>query len=381
MKKDIINLISQLVKINSVYPNEKKTADFVLDYFNKRGYKPVRQKIEKNRDNIIVEKGAGKRTVILYSHLDTVDVTGGWKSNPFELKIEGDRASGLGAWDMKSGATINILNFINYEPKNFKLKIIFCVDEENISKGASKFIRSSHGKNIDCVISTEPAFKHGLQGIATGRIGRAVYRVEVKGESKHTAFYETRYDTNFFAAELLLSINKSLNKIRGDKKQYFFANRIESSAVGMSLPEKTLIILESSIIPPVTHDQMLSKLKRMINAKLKKYNNYYKVEVGFVKRETPFLNGYEIEKGNKYLRFLAKSVKTVTNESAIPYFRSSVADENIFGSHGNTVLSIGPIGANAHAPNEWVSLKSLEKLYNILIKFLEAVDSQLVTSH
>ena len=49
MKKDIINLISQLVKINSVYPNEKKTADFVLDYFNKRGYKPVRQKIEKTK--------------------------------------------------------------------------------------------------------------------------------------------------------------------------------------------------------------------------------------------------------------------------------------------------------------------------------------------
>jgi acetylornithine deacetylase/succinyl-diaminopimelate desuccinylase-like protein len=369
----ILRLLQDLVKINSVYPNEKKIADFVFDYFNKRGYKPVRQKIEKNRDNIIVEKGTGKRTVILYSHLDTVGLTEGWKSNPFDLKIEGDRAAGLGAWDMKSGMAVNILTFINYEPKNFKLKIIFCSDEENISKGALKFVGSPHGKNIDCVLSTEPAFRHGLRGIATGRIGRAVYRIEVKGESRHTAFYETRYDTNYFAAELLLSINKSLNKIKGEKKQYFFANRIESSAIGMSLPEKTLITLESSIIPPATHDEMLSELKRIINVKVKKYNNYYKVGVGFVKRETPFLNGYEIEKENKYLRLLAKSVKTVTNESAIPYFRSSVADENIFGSHGNTVLSIGPIGANAHAPNEWVSLSSLTKLYNIINNFLNSL--------
>ncbi len=374
MKKDLVDLVLRLVRINSIYPNEGKIADFVFSYFSKRHYKPVRQRIEKNRDNIIVEKGSGKKTILLYSHLDTVGVAQGWNENPFRLKVNGDRAIGLGAWDMKGGMAANMLSFINYEPKNFKLRVVFCSDEENISKGALKFVDLKEGKDIDCVLSTEPAFKHGLQGIVTGRIGRAVYRLEIKGESRHTAFYDKKYDTNYFAAELLLSINKLLNRTREGKKQYFFANKIESSAVGMSIPEKTVIILESSVIPPTTHNEMLGELKKIVRTKIKKYNNYFKVGVTFAKRDTPFLDGYEIEKGNKYLRMLEKSVKIITGKGAVPYFRSSVADENVFGSRGLTVLGVGPVGDNAHAPNEWVSLSSLAKLYNIINNFLVEID-------
>lgn len=376
MTKQLFDLMSELIKINSIYPHEKEIGDFIFRFFSKLKYRPIRQEVEKNRDNIIVEKGSGEKSIVLYSHLDTVNVTNGWKTNPFKLIRDKDRAVGLGAWDMKSGMSANILSFVKFHPKNFKLKIIFCVDEENISKGAVIFSKSNFMKNVDCIISTEPAFRFGLQGITTGRIGRAVYEVKITGESRHTAFYEKKFDINYFVAQLLISINK-LNIIKDDKKQYFFASKIESSSIGMSLPEKTVLILESSVIPPFTHDEILNKLRFTANELNKKYRNYYKVNIDLAQRETPFLDSYQIDKKNDYLHFLSKSVKEITKKNANIYFRSSVADENVFASFGKTVLSIGPVGNNAHAPNEWVSLSSLEKLYNILNSFLIKVDKSL----
>jgi di/tripeptidase len=51
-----------------------------------------------------------------------------------------------------------------------------------------------------------------------------------------------------------------------------------------------------------------------------------------------------------------------------------VADENIFGAKKITTLGIGPIGGNTHAPNEWVSISSMEKLQKILMDFLTQID-------
>ena len=77
-----------------------------------------------------------------------------------------------------------------------------------------------------------------------------------------------------------------------------------------------------------------------------------------------------------FLKLLKDSVFETTFKKAITYLRSSIADENIFGSLGYTVLGIGPEGGNAHSANEWVSLFSLFKLNNIINIFLKKIDKQ-----
>jgi acetylornithine deacetylase/succinyl-diaminopimelate desuccinylase-like protein len=101
-----------------------------------------------------------------------------------------------------------------------------------------------------------------------------------------------------------------------------------------------------------------------------KYNGNFSLEINPVKRQTPFLESYEVDSDNLYLKTLKKSVLKVTKKTVIPYFRSSVADENIFGAKGITTLGIGPCGGNAHAANEWVSIASVNKLSHILSHFL-----------
>ncbi len=373
---NVKNLLTKLVSIKSVYPHEREIGQFISDYFNKLGIKTKKQVIDKKRYNLIIEKGTGKKTISLYSHLDTIGETDGWLTDPYLLTVKGDQAYGLGAWDMKAGMTANILAFLNYQPKNFKLQLIFCVDEENISYGAYQITTSDFIKKIQCIISTEPAFKYGLAGITKGRIGRAVYQVEITTLSRHFAFYEKKYDINLLTAQFIIEL-QNLHKNAGqDKKQYLFARKIESQTTGLSLPEKTMIELDSSIIPGTTSEDILSEIAKITKKLLKNYPSA-SIKLNYRQRETPFLESYEINENNRYLRLLSDSVQNVTHKKARPYFRSSVADENVFAKKKITVLGIGPEGGNAHAPNEWVSITSIEKLIKILTNFLNRVDKEI----
>ncbi len=373
MRKDLINLLKKTVAINSIFPNEQKLSDFIYKFFKLKKFKVYKQLVEKNRFNILVEKGQSKKAILLYSHLDTVGIVQNWNTDPLKLYIKDDKAYGLGAWDMKGGMVINILSFLNFNPKNYQLKLAFCVDEENISKGAYKLINSHFFKNVDLVISTEPAFFYGNQGIVIGRPGRAVFLIKINCQPKHYGFYEKKYDINLFISQLIKDLSKFYKKNKA-KKQFVFVKKIESKTVGLSTPYEVNLQIDSSIIPPLTKNQLLDQIKEKINYLNKKFNNFFEVKVDFYPRETPYLDGYEISMDNFYLKILKKTINEVTQKKAIPYFRSSIADENLFGSIGKTVLGIGPAGENAHSPNEWVALNSLEILYNIIINFLKDID-------
>lgn len=372
MDSKLSRLLKKIVSISSSYPNEQRLVNFTFELLKKNAYKPARQFVERDRFNVTVEKGTGKKSILLYSHLDTVGVAHGWNTQPLTLSIKGDRAYGLGAWDMKGGITASILTFLNYRPKNFLLKLALCVDEENISKGGYKLAGSSFFDNVSCVISSEPAFQYGLRGIVTGRVGRAVYEIDIDRPSTHFAFYTPQVDTNLLVAEFISRLTDFYKKY-ANSKQFIFARKIVSETIGMSLPQKVRIELDCAVLPPTSHLEIFNKLN-IIGKKINKKYKDFSFRINPVKRDTPFLEPYKINQKNQYLRILKSSVRDVTQKKPVAYFRSSVADENIFGSRGITVLGIGPEGGNAHSANEWVSLTSVEKLYQILNNFLAKVD-------
>ncbi len=374
---DLKKLLADLVAIKSVFPQEQELGEYIVSFFAKKKYQPILQKVENSRYNILLEKGKGDKSIILYSHLDTVAVANGWWTNPFKLKIVKDKAFGLGVWDMKGAMTVNILTFLHFQPKNFKLKIVFCVDEENISKGAYRLISSDFFKDAQCLISPEPAFQYGLRGIVIGRIGRAVYQLQLNAPSKHSAFYSPGFDLNFFLVDFLKRLKKINRGVSSEKKQFIYVRKITSEAIGMSLPQELFLELNAATIPPANNLTILKKLKKIALQLNNRFNNYFKIKVNLAQRETPFLESYEINQNNFYLNLLKKSIGEILKKKAKPYFRNSVADDNVFAGKKITVLGVGPEGDCAHAPNEWVSLNSLVRLYQILNKFLCQVDNSI----
>lgn len=375
MDNNLENLLSILVAINSTYPNEKKIGEYIYNFFKAKRYTAIKQKVSVGRYNILVQKGSGKKTVALYAHIDTVHVTEGWKTNPFVLTKKRDKAYGLGAFDMKSGLVVAIQTFLETNLKNTKLQLLLCVDEENISQGGFHLYNSGLLKNIDCFVSLEPALQYGLQGIVTGRIGRAVFEVTLRRKSLHYIYYNSRVDLNLLAAKVIQRLEK-LNIIRNkERKQFIFVRNIQSSAVGMSLPQEVHLELDSSILPPQTNEGMLSAINEILEETVREFSEEILVRVNLKKRTTPFLSSYEVDKNNNYLQMLKQSVRRVLHKQPITYFRSSVADENVLALTGKPVFCIGVEGENAHGPNEWVSMSSVGKLQNILMDFLSTLDA------
>lgn len=370
---EIMRQLEKIVSIPSTYPHEKKMGEYVYALLKKTGFTVQKQYIDATRFNVLAEKGTGDRSILFYAHLDTVDAVSGWKTDPHTLTVNGDKAYGLGAWDMKAGLLANILAAQKSTPKNVKIKLVFCVDEEYISRGGHALMKNTFMYDVACVISTEPAFQHGVQGIVTGRIGRSVYDVTIAGPSHHFAFYDPQKDINRALSDFIQATQKLFKKT-GDKKQFVFVRSIESKTVGMSLPERISLQLDSSVLPPHTHASVLSFLTSEAGKIEKKYKSFFSFTVKKHDRETPFLEPYSVEKENRSLKALQKSVLSVTKRRAVPYFRSSVADENIFGARGIPTLGIGPRGGNAHGANEWVSLRSINELVAILSHFISTFD-------
>lgn len=369
---EIKKLLTQLVSIPSTYPHEANIQNFIEELLTHEGVSFVKQKVEDSRCNIIAQKGHGKKTISLYAHLDTVPVADGWKTDPYKLTVNGDEAYGLGAYDMKGGMSVAIKTFLEYTPKHIKTQLLLCIDEEYISKGGHTFIRSPLSKDVTCVVSTEPAFKHGINGIVTGRSGRAVYVVTLKTKPEHFMFYQPSLDITLYASWLIQKLQK-LARDKGDgMRQFLFVRKIATEAKGMSTPDSIVMEIDAAILPPATNETILERINSIMSGILP---DGISGTVEYYNRPTPFLSPYVLKRNGPYLKALKQSVMNVTGTKAVPYFRSSVADENIFGAAGISTLGIGPIGGNAHSPNEWVSLSSLEKLHQILNNFLVKVDS------
>ncbi len=80
-----------------------------------------------SRGSVSLHAVRGRPRLLCNVHLDTVSDGGSWKHSPHELRVEADRASGLGACDAKGGAAC-LVAAVQETPGD--LAILFTTDEE-----------------------------------------------------------------------------------------------------------------------------------------------------------------------------------------------------------------------------------------------------------
>ncbi|MCD6485310.1 MAG: M20 family metallo-hydrolase [Candidatus Odinarchaeota archaeon] len=148
----VISILKELVSRNSVNPayggpGEKEKADFLQSFLENMGLKVKRYEVtdEKGfvRPSLITEIGKGD-TIWIIAHIDIVPPGKGWESDPFKLKVEGDKVYGRGVNDNGIGivsALYVLKQIIEHEhPLNYKLKVGFVADEEAGSKYGLKYL-------------------------------------------------------------------------------------------------------------------------------------------------------------------------------------------------------------------------------------------------
>lgn len=374
---NLVNLTKDLISVQSVFPKEEGLALFIKKWLEKNTDCKVEvQLVDKDRNNLLITKGKGKRSILLSGHLDTVPVVDGWKTNPLKPAIKENKLIGLGAWDMKSGISVLLYVLKNFEPKNIKLKVALTVDEENYSIGVHRLIDSGFCKDIDFVMIPEPGFVHGESGITIGRSGRATYIVEIKGVSSHGSYPEDGVNA-IEEASVFINLIKGI-KLSGNRElgsSIIYPRLISSEAKGFSVPDACFLEIDSRLVYPDRPIDILNKLKKISKDVYKNKKIKFMPKIYYKERPTPFCSPYQVDKNNKFVKICEQAVKEVTGKSTL-FYRNSVADECIFAERlGVPVVTIGPTGGNAHQANEYVDIKSLEKTYSSYLKILKKFDS------
>lgn len=177
------DLLKEMISIPATSRNEGRRADFLEDFLKGMGHKPKR--IHNNL--LLGDPGAdvSKTKILLNSHLDTVLPVAGWKTDPFEAVVEGDRITGLGSNDAGASVVSMLAAFHEMAPKiadQINLMLLISAEEEVSGVQGISSVIPELGR-LDGVIVGEPT---GMQAGVAER-GLMVLDASVKGLAGHAA--------------------------------------------------------------------------------------------------------------------------------------------------------------------------------------------------
>jgi len=430
---DVIKLTEELVGINSINPfnvqkygisnepttwildgNETNIAENLEGKLKEAGFNLDRQYVHSNEKgvkfyNLIAEKGEGKKSILFYGHMDTVTAKP-WLSEFDALtpkrmmrEILGEQREtivGLGSSDMKAGDAAIIAALRDLNPKGYKIKVAFGVDEEYYSLGANFLAdpnKSDFLYDVKAIIVPEigdgPNTCYGPSTITLGRLGRCEHVLKVPGtgghgaQSKNPDFVNAAVENSKIVTEL-----EPWRKIYKDEYTFFegsvpdenakrsiegsfFVNQINSGGGSLSIPSEGKVVIDSTFTPNITLEKRLSEVRGFIDnmyrfGKLKEFSisgKPQRVTVEPRERPTPSNNAYITPQNHNF----TKHVRNIVDEMVgfknynIGY---SVADENVFARvrKRTPILGVGPIGDNYHKADEWVEIESVRKLEKVL---------------
>ncbi len=381
--------MKDLVAISSPYFHETEVMRYAHDWLRNQGLDSAIHRYNETfpfsyqGENVVcVATGAGEGPAIcLNGHLDTVTLTQGWTRDPYAGVIEGDRMYGLGALDMKSGCCAMMLamrNFTRAYP-NFSGRIILTLvsDEEGpFGLGTNALIEDGTLKGVDCSIITEPSagfLKRDFPAVGLGARGSFVYQVEFFGKAAHAAMPEDGINASIDAGRFLAA----LERLTPRRDPFLGAGRICPIAMAAdggacSVPEYAKVTVQRHIVTGDEVESVLQEVRDLLDS-LNLKSRYTLGLRQYPSEATRYYQPYTVPESDPYAVRLVEAVKTVCRTEPSFGYLATIGDFNYLGTRldGAPALLIGAAGENIHQSDEYVLLKSVEDLVDVLEEFLK----------
>ena len=367
MNQTPLSLMTSLCEIPSVYPREQGIARFIAEYLSPWGFQIEYVKTCGDRPNVIATFGEAPRYLGFYGHIDTVPPASQYDRDPFTVSVDGDIARGLGVCDMKGGVACIMLAGIDAARAGHPVKLVFGVDEENISEGAHDLVSSEKLDDIECLIVAESGqIQDYTQPISVclGRKGRIVLDIEVAGRAAHAA-EATKGENAIERAAELVSLLGTIPLASHPRlgTTTLIVQEIQGIANAFSIPERCLIRCSALTVPGDTGEVLAQKISELAQER------GITISIAPKARKTPYGEAFEVDTSHPAVAGVLGDILTPLGVE--PIFTPSVADENIFANRlGIPVITIGAIGGGDHTKDEWVKISSLTTLvetYNQII--------------
>jgi acetylornithine deacetylase len=375
LEKKIISLLSRLVQINSVNstlskgPGEQKLANHVRHYLQQLDLPAEIQTVAPGRSNVVaVIPGSDRdRSLLLNSHLDTVGVEN--MPDPFTLKRENDKLFGRGTYDMKGSIAVMLMlagYFVERRPP-LDILLSFVADEEDKSVGM-EYLVDRWLADITPPPMGALFLEPTEEQIGVSHKGFNWYELEVIGKAAHGSRPEEGIDA-------ILPLRAALSEIARIQDELLerdpdpllghaglHSSIIEGGTELSVIPVRSRLQWERRTLPGESQTELDLELERMVQA-VKKHPGGHEVKARkfFVRRP------HREASDARILKLLQKA----SPQSSLVGL-SFWADSALAAQAGIPSVLFGPAGHGAHAVDEWVSLKSLVRVYEVVKELIES---------
>jgi acetylornithine deacetylase len=373
-EKYILETLKDLVRINSINPSlssdgvgEAKIGIYVADSLNDLGLQVTSYEIEPRRVNVVgILKGSGGgKSLLLNAHMDTVGIDG-MVHDPFGVEIRGGRLYGRGAQDMKGSLAAMMGSVKALVDSNADLAgdvlITAVADEEYASIGMDDLVKNV---SADAAIVTEPT------DLTLGRAHRGFiwFDLETFGRAAHGSRYQEGIDANIRMGRVLAHLDKLEQELR-QRPPYplvgppsLHAARLRGGSEVSIYAAHCLLQIERRTIPGETVKQAAVEIQAIID-RLASEDPTFKASL----TPTFFRNPFEIEVDAQIVQTLAGAITGCTGNEPIHTGQPFWTDAALLADAGIETVLIGPIGAGLHSNEEWVDLRSVYDLAQILVE-------------
>lgn len=261
-----VDLLRKLVSLESFSGNEELRTDYLIDYFNQKNITA-----ERIGNNLIFRQPhheAGKPTLMLNSHLDTVLPAFGYSFNPFNPEISDSYIYGLGSNDAGASVVSMIQTFMYFYGKSMPINLILALstEEENSGPNGMRLLWKKINSEVDMAIIGEPT---GMKAAIAER-GLLVIDGEAKGVSGHAARNEG-VNALYIALE---DINK-LRSVKFDKispamgKVKLTVTQIEAGTQHNVVPDICKFVVDIRPTDKYSNNDIMDILQPMVKSELK----------------------------------------------------------------------------------------------------------------
>ncbi len=363
----IVDLIEQMVAIESVSGNEHAMADWVTAFLNQLNPDELhRLPVEESGDSVaaVFNKDGAGPAMLLNFHLDTFPEFAGWQTPAFQVQRQGDSLVGLGTHDMKGGAAC-LLAAVEALIKSDtrltgKLVIAATSDEEDWSRGAHALVNSGLIKDCDYCLIPEPS---SPQTLTVGARGRHVFRLLFHGRTVHSA-YGGGINAVVDAAKVAAELDKATPADLGYDAEFDLHGTqcvigLKGGGTKVLMPEQAELFVDRFLLP----GQTLAWAEQGLRDAVERAGIAGSYELFVDERPTPAPPAYVVPTDSTFVttvrQILAEETGVVVSTIQLDLARS-VADTNHIAVHGGVPTMIcGPLGGNTCEANEFVLIESL----------------------
>jgi len=370
-----LKLLREIIALPSVNPafrpandscaGEHRVADFLAATAARAGLDVEFQQVLPRRSNLLAHlspTGRVKQRILLAPHLDTVDVV---SEDQFSPRVKGGRIYGRGACDTKGSvaAMLTALCEIAQNKRPRETEIIFAglIDEENAQKGSSAL--AANGFKADLAIVGEPT----RLKVVTAHKGDVWLRLKTHGKAAHGARPELGRNAVLEMARIV-ELMETTYAAQLRKRRHPLLGRptisVGSIAGGTQpniVPAQCVMSADRRTIPGETEATVRREIKTLLR------KNSLKANMASVKH-APCL---PLET-NPRLPLVRRFLKTVgqSKPTGVDFF----CDASVLSCGGIPAVVFGPGDiAQAHTADEWISIQSLERGKDLLVRFLKSL--------